>query len=247
MAFVTAVKDKWRRTRLIWGRAAFVIFPLSLFLHGLYVWGAVDFGIGKRAGILGVLASILNFFLDPRTLWVLELLSAGLVVFIYLQAKNEREKYQQLLQSLPVVSPAAISTPPGNESGLPNWTMQFEWMGSYGIGNLDGVRIYVASTDGSNERVYLCRVTAPDGSSSEYDELRAGSAIFGEDESRLQDVDHTDFLYPERHSFPDAPRSPLPDGSYEVEVFARSKAGPGQVLIKKGRFRLANGSLMGLP
>jgi hypothetical protein len=71
-----------------------------------------------------------------------------------------------------------------------------------------------------------------------------GSVFFGNDPDRLQSVDHAEYVYPEPHTFPGAPRLPLSDGTYGVEFWAKSSTGPGRIMVRRGTFDVRNGQLL---
>lgn len=198
-------------------------------------WGAVGvvltiIGLGGLPDDLRGWASFLNALGHEGSRWFVFLLGLGLIAVAAIPRLRLWEEH-------------GADSPPVEEERRPNWRIELEWMGNYGIGGLDGVRIRPHSLDGSTAKVYLCEVTSPDGEVAVANDLVAGSAIFGESTDRLTEESEREYLYPFPDVFTNAPKLPLREGTYLVRVFAQSSVGPGRELLASGAFRIEDGEL----
>ena len=235
-----------RTRRERWGAWAAIALPAAVTWHAIGAWSNFEFLAGKRTGLERVLREIGKFLFSPAFPWIVEALASMVILAIYVQGRRDRAAILQVRDAtadLPPPQPQSPPSPPVPQ-GLPNWRIVHDWLGAFGIGGLDGVRLRAESTDGSTERIFLCVVTAPDGTTSDANELRMGSAFFGSDPDRLQSLDHAEYVYPEPHTFPEAPGLPLTDGVYNVEFWAKSSTGPGRILIQRATFEVRNGQLV---
>jgi hypothetical protein len=247
-----------RQKQEVWGRAGFAMLWAGLAVAGLNIWQGIDFLAEKRSGILSVLALVGQVVLSPEVGWVLGLGGAGLLTFLWRQARRDLRELNEWRRSVRIdatVTPEPVgakvrmpsaTTVASGPNGLSNWEVRVQWGGDAFVpGQMeDIVLVRAVSTDGSREKVLSCVVTAPDGRESSVGELELGSAIFGSGLERLMESDDTLYFYPDPREFKNPPPTPLVDGTYRVAFYAKTKDGPGQFLLAADRFGIRDGRLI---